>query len=124
MDPISAYIDIPTVALTGTSLTQLFQQVGNCPTLLYGVTIVNNTRPTADPRPCYWLICEDRGGGAMNWGVKYTARFNNANWYFANPLVIPKGDFVRMVVYGETGDECGFQYASSAALKNLGGTHG
>ena len=117
------FIDLPSENLSGTTMVQLLQQVGQQHNRLYGVTAINNTRPTADPRSAFFYISSTREGGAMNWGIRMTSRYNNGVWEFLRPLIIPKGHFMRMTINGETGDSVNFQYAGTEEMKDLGRTH-
>ena len=117
------YIDLPSEDLSGITMVQLLQQVGQAHNKLYGITAVNNGRPTADPRSAFFFISSTREGGAMNWGIRMSSRYNNGVWEFLQPLVIPKGHFLRMTINGETGDSCNWQYAATEEMKDLGRVH-
>ena len=117
------HTDLGTEALSGTGVERILQNTGSYPTILYGVTIVNQTRPTADPRPAFFYISPDRVTGSRNYGMQWISAYNDGAWDLSYPAYIPQGHYLRMFAYGDAGDIVGFQYSSDNTMIDHGNLH-
>jgi len=99
-------------ANTGVSFRFRTQQ----PLQLISVTVKNETRPLADPRPAFFTVGNEVDVG-NNSGMKQISGYNDGHWRLDPPIKLLAAQYVCILAYGDNNDVIGCQLETSEPIQ-------